>query len=187
MTRFSLLILITSLLSACAATGSKSPQTATRRRPAASTVSEELANLFARGTVPTSEDARIRWACFLDAEGNNVLQEGTDYGFGINATRITVATFGFSNQPHELIEQNGALMASDFGTDSANYLALRVVNRRSGRRLIIEESSNLPAWQTETKSAVTGFTPNLYLICVPRELLKNFVLGYAVKTGPQLC
>lgn len=161
-------------LAGCSTLPGKIAQAPTgQRKPANSSVSLEISALFEKGSLPTREDATVKWVCYFDSYNDNNLQSGSSYGFTFLENKFTVPAFGISGRgDHELVARSGALVTSDFHKGSTAYLSIRAIDVPSGRRLIMEESSDFDQWQTNIKSNITGFSPNLYMICAAPEVSK---------------
>jgi len=123
--------------------------------------------MFNSGAEPTDAEMLLGWTCFE-------WQDDEDY---ITADRVRVFTDGKADLT-TLSKKNGALLTTWQDQDNhIHYVAFRIAQSRRPR-LIVEYSSNIPVFQlADKKSAVTGFTPAPYTVCIPKsEFEQNLIL-----------
>lgn len=135
---------------------------------------EKTKRLFVQGEALTGGDAEKEWKCFYEEGGK--IHLGSDYELTHGSEGFVVGNMMPGDKKIEY--KNGALLLTNKANGSTTFVAYRRVGTTSGTRMVIEESSNLDQWQMEgNKSAVSGFTPYLYLICAEGSEVERFLVG----------
>lgn len=142
---------------------------------------KSIAEIFTQGQEPSPPQGKIKWKCMHDTDGDNSGRNcASNYGFQSDGSNFKVPDFGMPEDGRVAFEKkNNALVFTQRNKEGImNHLAIRSFVTSAGPRLIMEESTTFPAWQTPgKKSSITGVTPNVYVICAPEAEFNSFMIG----------